>query len=275
MKTFIFAFLVVLVGLSSSEIPWSSSVEDGLKFSKQKSIPVIIEFYTDWCRYCQVLNSKIIPHPEIQEQLKNFQPIRVNGDLHQNIVQKYQVKGYPTLLILDSDETHLTKIVGLPSVEILSQRLRYALLKKEEKNSLFKKLESEPNSPVHLYNLGVLHYELENYEKSQDFALQSYQNSNELLDKKKQALFLLGMSLFRLKKYPDSISIWTQYLNDYPEEDAGITLYYRGISYLENGEPEKSKQDLKRCIQITNHEKIKASAKQIYLMNFSEDESTE
>ncbi len=272
---FIFLLFLLSSFSFSSEIPWSSSLEEGLSLSKQKLVPVIVEFYTDWCKYCQVLDSKILPHPEIQEQLKNFQTVRINGETHKELTLKYKIVAYPTLLILDSDETNFVKIVGLPSVEILKYRLRYALIKKEEKELLLKKLEAEPNSPLHLYNLGRLHYELENYEQSQGLALQSYQNSNELTEKRKEALFLLGMSLFRLKKYVDSISVWTQYLNDYPEEDIGITLYYRGISYLENGDIEKSKQDLKRCIQIVNHEKIKASAKQIYNSNFTQEENLE
>ncbi|MCX8000256.1 MAG: tetratricopeptide repeat protein, partial [Leptospiraceae bacterium] len=130
----------------------------------------------------------------------------------------------------------------------------------------------EPNSPVLLYNLARLYYEQEQYEKSHTFSLKSYKNSNEVLTKKKEALFLIGMSLFRLQKFPESISIWNQYLIDYPEEE-GIVLYYRGISYLENGEREKSKQDLKQCIQVTKNESIKASAVNIYNSNFHDDES--
>ncbi|MCX7998483.1 MAG: thioredoxin family protein, partial [Leptospiraceae bacterium] len=207
----------------------SLSLEEGFKISKEREVPLFVEFYTDWCRFCKVLDSKIIPHPTIQESLQNFQPVRVNGDTEKALIQKYQIRGYPTIIILDFDGSILGKIEGLPPVEFLNNKLRYALAKKEEKASLLKQIEQEPNSPIPLYNLARLYYEQEQYEKSHNFSLKSYHNSNEVLTKKKEALFLIGMSLFRLHKFPESISIWNQYLIDYPE-DEGIILYYRGIS---------------------------------------------
>lgn len=265
MKLSIFLFLLSLQIFGSES---SSSFEESLKISKEKEVPLFIEFYTDWCRYCKILSSRVIPHPTIQETLQNFHTVRINGDKEESLTERYNIRGYPTLIILDPDETILVRIDGLPSIEFLYEKLRYALSQKEAKTSLLKQIEKEPNSPLHLYNLARLYYEQEQYEKSHNFSLRSYQNSTEILERKKDALFLIGMSLLRLKRFEESISIWNQFLVEYPEEDSGTILYYRGISYLENGEREKSKQDLKTCIQTTKNEAIKSSAIKIYNTNF-------
>jgi thioredoxin 1 len=73
----------------------------------QSDIPVIVEFYADWCGPCRKLG------PVLQEKLKTkkFKLIKVNVDDHPELAQKY-VKSAIPFTILFKNGKKVTDILG-------------------------------------------------------------------------------------------------------------------------------------------------------------------
>lgn len=74
------------------------------KFSEliQSDIPVLIDFYADWCGPCKMVS------PIVQEVAKetkgNARVLKINVDNNQTLSQKLNIKGVPTLMIYKKGE---------------------------------------------------------------------------------------------------------------------------------------------------------------------------
>ena len=61
---------------------------------------VLIDFYTDWCGYCRILE------PVIKELSQKYSGsvtvVKVDADLEKEIADHYGITGYPTVVVLDN-----------------------------------------------------------------------------------------------------------------------------------------------------------------------------
>jgi len=64
---------------------------------KNSQIPVLVDFYADWCAPCKTLS------PIVQQVSSamhgRVKVIKVNVDKNQNAAMKYQIRGVPTLIL--------------------------------------------------------------------------------------------------------------------------------------------------------------------------------
>ena len=74
---------------------------------------VVIDFYTDWCKYCP-------PYKEVFEKVgRNYSDravfIRINAEQHRDIANYYNVTGYPFTVMLNPFGTVVASFSGLVS----------------------------------------------------------------------------------------------------------------------------------------------------------------
>lgn len=255
-------FILAVFPVLATDV-WNPSFEKGMESAREKNLPVVIDFYTDWCGYCKVLENKVFPDPEVSKELDQFQKIRVNGDERRELVKKFQINGYPTVLFLDSKGGYLGRVVGLPSAKDLKERLKSAFDRRNLESDLLQKIQDEPEEVLPYFNMGIYHYQINNFEKASEFFLKAHLIKPEEINlpKKRESLFLLGVMNIELRRYSECISLWTLYMQSYPEMDKGYPLYYRAMSYFETGKKEEALADLKESYQITSDPGIKEIVK--------------
>jgi len=260
-----FLFIFLITSSILAEEIWNSSFEKGMQSARENNLPVVIDFYTDWCKYCEILENKIFPDPEVSKELEQFQKIRINGEENKDLIKKFQITGYPTVLFLDSKGGYLGRVVGLPSARDLANRLKIAYEKRNLEEDLLKKVQQEPNSLINNFNLGIYYYQTNNYDRASEFFLKAHQIKPEepTLPKKREALFLLGVMNIYLERYSECISLWTLYMQSYPEMDKGYPLYYRAMSYYKTGKQQEALSDLEECYEQTADPQVKAMAKDV------------
>lgn len=87
-----------------------------------KPIPVLIDFYADWCGPCQVMSPVL---KDVKSELGDkVAIIKINVDKNQALAQKFQVRGVPTFMIFKNGKS-LWRQSGILNkenlVEVLTQ----------------------------------------------------------------------------------------------------------------------------------------------------------
>jgi len=87
------------------------SMEKALKENK----PMIVWFYTDWCRYCQKLAPSFKKVTKDKEIKKAFAIAYVNAEdpVNKEYVKEYKVEGYPTVWLVDGNKKEMVSPVDL------------------------------------------------------------------------------------------------------------------------------------------------------------------
>ena len=107
-----------------SQIKWMESFDLGLNESNKSNKPMFVYFSTSWCSYCKQLESETFTNQEIINKItENYIPVKIDGDTNPELCSRYNVLGFPTMVIIDSNEKQLDVIEGFHSPSELLNRL--------------------------------------------------------------------------------------------------------------------------------------------------------
>jgi thiol:disulfide interchange protein DsbD len=102
-------------------VAWQTSLDAGLAAAKAQGKPALVDMRADWCVACVELEKKTWPDARVQKWLGTVVPIRLdmtkNTDADQAIMQRYGVKGLPTVLFLSPEGRVISGFVGYRSPE--------------------------------------------------------------------------------------------------------------------------------------------------------------
>jgi thioredoxin-related protein len=146
MKKILFLLIpiVVVVALMSAK----TGEDKGIKFhedpawaevskmaGKEKKL-IFMDIYATWCGPCKMLKRSTFPDKELGEYFnKNFINVSIDGEKGEGpeLARKYNIPGYPTLLILDKDGKVVAQTAGYMKAEQLLQFGKDANLKGKKK----------------------------------------------------------------------------------------------------------------------------------------------
>jgi thioredoxin:protein disulfide reductase len=121
------AFVAILPALPSMAkaaeggVAWQSSLDAGLAAAKAQGKPALVDMRADWCVACVELEKKTWPEPAVQKWLGTVVPVRLdmtkNTDADQAVMQRYNVRGLPTVLLISPEGDVLKGFVGFKSPE--------------------------------------------------------------------------------------------------------------------------------------------------------------
>jgi len=86
---------------------------------KQSEIPVLVDFYADWCGPCQTLS------PIVQQMSQSFsgkiKVIKINVDKNRAVAEKFNIRSIPTLILFKAGHIVWRKAGLLTKKELITQ----------------------------------------------------------------------------------------------------------------------------------------------------------
>lgn len=97
-----------------------------LQRAQQRSRPTLLLFTAGWCGYCRKLESTTLPDARVQQAAQRFEAVHYDADREpgRSLAQRYGVRGYPTLVVLESNGTVRDTWAGYSEPEIYAGILR-------------------------------------------------------------------------------------------------------------------------------------------------------
>jgi thioredoxin-related protein len=112
---------------SAQEIPWRTDYRTARQESRDKGLPLIVDFSTENCFWCRKLESTTFRDPVIAGILRDeFIPLRIDASRDPNLAQILRIQSYPTLVLAAPDGKILAFVEGYLEAEKLLPHLRAA-----------------------------------------------------------------------------------------------------------------------------------------------------
>jgi thiol-disulfide isomerase/thioredoxin len=111
-------------------IAWfKGDVDAAFKSAQASNKPVLLYWGAQWCPPCKQLKSAVFNRPDFIEKSKLFVAVYLDGDLPdaQKWGDVFRVTGYPTVVVLKSDRTEITRIAGNMDLSLYARVLDDAL----------------------------------------------------------------------------------------------------------------------------------------------------
>lgn len=90
MKKELIIALTVFFGLTvSAQVNWFTIEEAAVEQKKNPQKKLLVDFYTDWCGYCKVMEKKTLSQDDVSKFVnENFIPVKFNAEKQQTFTYR-------------------------------------------------------------------------------------------------------------------------------------------------------------------------------------------
>lgn len=111
----------------TSQIQWTENLEKGLAQAKKEKKPALIDFYAEWCGWCERMDKDTYTDPKVIELSKQFVMIKVNTEDARRAAIKHGVRSLPTIVITDGDSREIGRVTGYRPASSFLNEMQNAL----------------------------------------------------------------------------------------------------------------------------------------------------
>ena len=115
---------------TNKEVVWTS-FDEGLAKGVKENKNILVDFYTDWCHWCKVMDEKTFSEKKVAAKLKDrFATVRLNAEIdtvyanfkgktysNMELTRAFQVTGFPSLAFISPEKEIITVIPGYIEAE--------------------------------------------------------------------------------------------------------------------------------------------------------------
>ena len=102
-------------------IQWRSWDVKVFQEARDLEKPIFLSISAAWCHWCHVMDEESFTHPEVIRRLNSdFIPVRVDSDKRPDINSRYNMGGWPTVAVLNSEGKVMAGATYLPLGQFLS-----------------------------------------------------------------------------------------------------------------------------------------------------------
>lgn len=111
-------------------ISFTSDFDAAIATAGEQDKIVMLDVYTDWCTWCHKLDEEVYSDAAVAAEVnKDFVALKVNpekGQANKDFVEKYTVRGFPTILFLNGKGEEIHRLVGFKPADGFLEELETA-----------------------------------------------------------------------------------------------------------------------------------------------------
>lgn len=117
----------------AGDLEWLTSFDEALQLAQQKSKPIMIDFFADWCGWCKRLDSDTYAHEDVVSKAGDFISLKIDADIERDLSSRYKIAGLPTILFIDNTGREIHRVVGYRQADKFVQEMDAALAAYKER----------------------------------------------------------------------------------------------------------------------------------------------
>lgn len=94
--------------------------------AKAKDQLIFVDFETTWCGPCRIMDQLVYTAEPVAEKCDKLVCLKLDGDEQRDLVKRYKVEAYPTMLLVDAEGEEVGRCRGYQSVAELLKFLKKA-----------------------------------------------------------------------------------------------------------------------------------------------------
>jgi thioredoxin-related protein len=112
----------------AQEVQWRSDYNVARKEAKEKGRPLVLDFFTDNCMYCDLLDKTTYRDPVVVKAMnEQFIPVKLHERRERPLVEYLRLSAYPTVVFADAEGKILGTMEGYKEAPRFQEYLQRAL----------------------------------------------------------------------------------------------------------------------------------------------------
>jgi thioredoxin-related protein len=242
-----------LASQATSEIKFlRGSLAEAVSAAEKQKKPLMIDFITDWCRWCDTLDARTYSDADVASYItEHVVPFKIDAEKGEGIAlaKKYGVNGYPTILFIHPEGEEIDRILGYVEAKQFLEKVTDCINGRNTLPALLAEVKTRPDDPA-------LHYALASKYSERNDAASAASHFKKVigLDPKntlghnEEAEYQVAVSAFRIDKDPQPLE---QFATRYPKSEmfrSALTTLWR--SYTKSKDGEKARKYFQQYIDI-------------------------
>jgi len=236
-------------------IRWEKPFEAALRRAKSEGKPMMVDFWADWCSWCQRLDQTTYVDPRVVKLSADFVTVKVNteGGLREAAVaDRYNVDSLPTIMFLSPAGHPILRLSGYQGPGQFPETMETARQSGLRVMAWEAALDRDPRDPAALAALGAHLLDQDFEAESQTLLAQArgLDAQRPILERKKTRLLLAALRKGG-ERYVEAEAILKEALAlpPSPEYDPKL-LYVLGKLYLVRGRNDEARAAFRQVITL-------------------------
>jgi periplasmic divalent cation tolerance protein len=246
-------------------VRWVRTLPVALQQAKRAQQPVLVYFFVRGTELCQQFEEGVLAEPDVVTATREFVCTRVNAGRQPEVAQQLDVRGAPTVLLLDAAGHELGRAVGLMAKAKLAAQLAEASRRKAPVRAARQLALREPGNVLANWQAAQGYLD-EGREDLADPFLRNViaHDEGNRYGYTDRALFALAFTLGRRGQYAQSVIGFERLLAKWPGyPDKDKALYCLGLNRLALGRTAPARAALEELVREFPNSRAVPGAKQV------------
>lgn len=246
-----------------SGILWLPAIPQALKQARDLKKPVLAYFFLRGSEFCAKLEEGVLADPLVVDAAGKYVCVRVDAVARAGEARKFDVRGAPTILLLDGDGNEMSRVTGLVEKTALISKLAESSRSKLTFREARRRAMHDPGDVQANWKVadGFLEDGREDLAEPHLRNVIAHDEQNRY-GYTPGAMFALGFCLGKRGEYGQAVYSFEHLLARWPNfKDKDKALYCLGLSQLALGHPDKGRAALEQLVREFPDRSIVKSAK--------------
>ncbi len=223
-----------------ASIRWEKGFDDALRKARRAGKPLIVDFWADWCSWCERLDETTYVDPWVVRRAQEFVAVKVDTEGSRRdleVARRYQVSSLPTIVFLSPDGRQLGRVDGYQGPGVFPRTLDAALAVAKRVMAWEDALARNPDDARALALLGAHLYEQMYVEDARELLRRAVaRDTEEPADDRRRSRMLLAFLESLARNFPAAEKLAKEALALEPtDDDEPKLLFVLGRTYVSWG----------------------------------------